>query len=45
MSRPSTTPAPTTTVQTNPTINVDIQNQMIQRFSQQSGMNIEYSKL
>jgi hypothetical protein len=24
---------------------VDVQNQMVQKFSQQSGMNIEYSKL
>ena len=29
----------------NPTNNMDMQNQMVQKFSQQSGMNIEYSKL
>ena len=29
----------------NPSNNIDMQNQMVQKFSQQSGMNIEYSKL
>ena len=29
----------------NPTNNMDMQNQMVQKFSQQSGMNIKYSKL
>jgi hypothetical protein len=28
-----------------PNNNMDMQNQMVQKFSQQSGMNIEYSKL
>lgn len=31
--------------QSGPELNGDIQNQMIQKFSQQSGMTLEYTKL
>ncbi len=42
----STASAPqTTTNHSSTTSHVDLQNQMIQAFSQQSGMNVEYSKL
>jgi hypothetical protein len=44
-SSPSTAAAPQTTVNHNSEIpNADIQNQMVQAFSQQSGMNVEYSQ-
>ncbi len=35
----------TTNNQTSPNTNADIENQLVVRFSQQSGMNIEYSRL
>jgi hypothetical protein len=45
MAHPSTTSTQTTNNQNVSNANVDLQNQMIQKFSQDSGMNIEYSKL
>jgi hypothetical protein len=50
MSRPSVptaqpTPSQTIENQNGSSTNVDIQNQMVLKFSQQSGMNIDYSKL
>jgi len=45
MANPSTTSTQTTNNQNVSNANVDLQNQMIQKFSQDSGMNIEYSKL
>ncbi len=43
MARPSTSQTPTTQNNSNP--NTDPQNEMIYKFSEQSGMTIEYSKL
>jgi nuclear RNA export factor len=42
---PSTTSSQTTNTQSSSNTNADIQNQLIYQFSQESGMNIEYSKL
>jgi hypothetical protein len=45
MALPSTTSTQTTNNQNISNTHIDIQNQMILKFSQDSGMNIEYSKL
>ncbi len=42
---PPTTSQPTMESQSGPSSSTDIQKTMIQKFSEQSGMNMEYSKL
>jgi hypothetical protein len=42
---PTATPTATMESQSSSGPSTDVQNQIIQKFSQQSGMNFEYSKL